>query len=159
VRAGGHLLHGGWRRCACLDAKTRGLAVGALASTTCNNFIADLLFLSEVSHSFLVAGAPALRTPLFGEIGPELAPVWRLRPCAPALRCSLFVIQQPPVALGLQAPAAFSCPLPTKKYGAASFLVGLGEFEFARTAVLNFALLTTCAMYVCAALPMGTPGV
>ena len=45
---------GGWRRCACLDAKTRVLAVGALASTTCNNFIADLLFLSEVSHSLLV---------------------------------------------------------------------------------------------------------
>jgi hypothetical protein len=62
---------GGWRRCACLDAKTRVWVVGALASTTCNNFIADLLFLSEVSHSLLVAGAPCvLRTPLFGEIGP-----------------------------------------------------------------------------------------
>jgi hypothetical protein len=36
--------------------------------TTCNNFIANLLFLSEVSHSLLVA-AP-LRTPLFGEMGP-----------------------------------------------------------------------------------------
>jgi hypothetical protein len=35
---------GGWRRCACLDAKTRVLAVRALASTTCNDFIADLLF-------------------------------------------------------------------------------------------------------------------
>jgi hypothetical protein len=33
------------------------LAVGALASTTCNNCIADLLFLSEVSHFCLVAGA------------------------------------------------------------------------------------------------------
>jgi hypothetical protein len=43
-----------------LDAKTRGLAVGVLASTTCNNFIADLLFLSEVSHSLLVAGAPCV---------------------------------------------------------------------------------------------------
>ena len=52
---------GGWRRCACLDAKTRVLAVGALASTTCNNFIADLLFLSEVSHSLLVAGAPCVK--------------------------------------------------------------------------------------------------
>ena len=54
---------GGWRRCACLDAGTRVLAVGALASTTCNdcnNFIADLLFLSEVSHSLLVAGAPCV---------------------------------------------------------------------------------------------------
>jgi hypothetical protein len=51
---------GGWRRCAYLDAKTRVLAVGALASTTCNNFIADLLFLSEVSHSLLVAGAPCV---------------------------------------------------------------------------------------------------
>jgi hypothetical protein len=36
------------------------LAVGALASTTCNNFIADLLFLSEVSHSLLVAGPPCV---------------------------------------------------------------------------------------------------
>jgi hypothetical protein len=68
---------GGWRRCACLDAKTRVLAVGALASTTCNNFIADLLFLSEVSHPLplLVAGAPCVHHahpyPLFGEIGPE----------------------------------------------------------------------------------------
>jgi hypothetical protein len=35
-------------------------AVGVLASTTCNNFIADLLFLSEVSHSLLVAGAPCV---------------------------------------------------------------------------------------------------
>jgi hypothetical protein len=52
---------GGWRRhCACLDAKTRVLAVGALASTTCNNFIADLLFLSEVSHPLLVAGPPCV---------------------------------------------------------------------------------------------------
>jgi hypothetical protein len=32
----------GWCRCACLDAKT----------------IVDLLFLSEVSHSFLVAAPP-----------------------------------------------------------------------------------------------------
>ena len=51
---------GGWRRCACLDAKTRVLAVGVLASTTYNNFIADLLFLSEVSHPLLVAGAPCV---------------------------------------------------------------------------------------------------
>jgi hypothetical protein len=36
------------------------LAVGVLASTTYNNFIADLLFLSEVSHSLLVAGAPCV---------------------------------------------------------------------------------------------------
>jgi hypothetical protein len=28
--------------------------------TTCNNFIADLLFLSEVLHSFLVAGGPCV---------------------------------------------------------------------------------------------------
>jgi hypothetical protein len=62
---------GGWRRCACLDATTRVLAVGALASTTCNNFIADLLFLSEVPHFCLVAGPPCvLRTPLFGGLGP-----------------------------------------------------------------------------------------
>jgi hypothetical protein len=51
-------------RCACLDAKTRVLAVGALASTTCNNFISDLLFLSEVSHSLLVAGAPCVHPDL-----------------------------------------------------------------------------------------------
>jgi hypothetical protein len=53
---------GCWRRCACLDAKTRVLvlAVGALASTTCNNFIADLLFLSEVPRPFLVAGPPCV---------------------------------------------------------------------------------------------------
>jgi hypothetical protein len=44
----------------CLDAKTRGLAFGALASATCNNFIADLLVLSEVSHSLLVAGPPCV---------------------------------------------------------------------------------------------------
>ena len=62
---------GGWRRCACLDAKTRVLAVGALASTTCNNFIADLLFLSEVSHSLLVAGAPCVH-PYLGK--------WALHP-------------------------------------------------------------------------------
>jgi hypothetical protein len=36
------------------------LAVGVLASTTYNNFIADLLFLSEVSHSLLVAGPPCV---------------------------------------------------------------------------------------------------
>jgi hypothetical protein len=58
---------GAWRRCACLDAKTRVLAVGALASTTCNNFIADLLFLSEVSHSLLVAGAPSCAHPYLGK--------------------------------------------------------------------------------------------
>ena len=52
---------GGWRRCACLDAKTRVLAIRALASTTCNNFIADLLFLSEVSHSLVVAAGLRLR--------------------------------------------------------------------------------------------------
>jgi hypothetical protein len=50
---------GGWRRCACLDAKTRVLAIRALASsTTCNNFIADLLFLSEVPHYSLLVAAP-----------------------------------------------------------------------------------------------------
>jgi hypothetical protein len=58
---------GGWRRCACLDANTRGLVVGALASTTCNNFIADLLFLSEVSHSLLVAAPPACVHPYLGK--------------------------------------------------------------------------------------------
>jgi hypothetical protein len=57
---------GGWRRCACLDAKTRVLVVGALASTTCNNFIADLLFLSEVSHSLPVAAPPCVH-PYLGE--------------------------------------------------------------------------------------------
>jgi hypothetical protein len=67
VRAG-HLLR--WVAPLCVFRReTSGLAVGALASTTCNNFIADLLFLSEVSHPFLVA-APPLRTPLFGEISP-----------------------------------------------------------------------------------------
>jgi hypothetical protein len=40
-------------------------------STTFNNFIADLLFLSEVSHSLLPGSRwSTLRTPLFGEIGP-----------------------------------------------------------------------------------------
>jgi hypothetical protein len=84
--------YGGWRRCcACLDAKTQVLAVGALASTTCNNFIADLLFLSKVSHSLLVAAPPcaacacahpyllfaicyllfAIWDLVFGETGPE----------------------------------------------------------------------------------------
>ena len=67
---------GGWRRCACLDAKTRVLAVGALASATCNNFIVDLLFLSEVSCPFLVAAPPCVHpylgksALLVGEIGP-----------------------------------------------------------------------------------------
>jgi hypothetical protein len=42
------------------------VAVGALASTNCNNFIADLLFLSEVSHSLLVAG-PACVHPYLGK--------------------------------------------------------------------------------------------
>jgi hypothetical protein len=61
---------GAWRRFACLDAKTRVLAVGALASTSGNNFIADLLFLSEVPHPLLVAGAPCVHPhPLFGEMG------------------------------------------------------------------------------------------
>jgi hypothetical protein len=64
----GHLLRwvAPWRRCACLGAKIRVLAVGALASTTCNNLIADLLFLSEVSHSFLVAAPPPAHTPIWG---------------------------------------------------------------------------------------------
>jgi hypothetical protein len=62
---------GGWRHCACSDAKTRFFAVGALASTTCNNFIADLLFLSEVSHSLLVAGPPCVH-PYLGK--------WALQP-------------------------------------------------------------------------------
>ena len=39
---------GGWRRCACLDAKTRVLAVGALVSTTYNNLTADLLLTRRV---------------------------------------------------------------------------------------------------------------
>jgi hypothetical protein len=39
-----------WRRCTCLDAKIQVLVVRALASTACNKFIADLLFLSEVPH-------------------------------------------------------------------------------------------------------------
>jgi hypothetical protein len=66
---------GGWRRCACLDAKTRVLAVGALASTTCNNFIADLLFLSEVPHSLLVAGGPCAHPYL----GKSALDSWRCR--------------------------------------------------------------------------------
>jgi hypothetical protein len=65
VRAGAYC--GGWRRCACLDAKTRVLAVGALASPTCNNFIADLLFLSEVPQApLLVAGPPCVHPYLGG---------------------------------------------------------------------------------------------
>jgi hypothetical protein len=70
---------GGWRRCACLDVKTRVFAVGTLASTTCNNFIADLLFLSEVSHSLLVAGVPCVH-PCLGESA--LPPPPGLRPPA-----------------------------------------------------------------------------
>jgi hypothetical protein len=62
---------GGWRRCACLDAETRVLAVRALASTTCNHFIADLLFLSGVPRPFLVAGPPC--------VDPS---IWGNRPCA-----------------------------------------------------------------------------
>jgi hypothetical protein len=93
----------GWRRCACLDAKTRVLAVGVLASTTCNNFIADLLFLSEVSHSLLVAGARGpLRTPLFGEIGPD-AP--RAKPSsAKASGCHCHSLLGPPIPKKKQAP-------------------------------------------------------
>jgi hypothetical protein len=52
---------GGWRRCACLDAGTRVLVARAPASTTCNNFIADLLFLSEVPRPFLLAWGPCVR--------------------------------------------------------------------------------------------------
>jgi hypothetical protein len=71
---------GGWRRCACLDAKTRVLAVRALARTTCYNFIADLLFLSEVSHPLLVAGPPCVRPYLlFGEMGNRPSALLRSR--------------------------------------------------------------------------------
>jgi hypothetical protein len=64
---------GGWRRCACLDAKTRVLAVGALASTTC---LADLLFLSGVPHPLLGAPPPPCVHPYlgFGGIGPGPKP-------------------------------------------------------------------------------------
>jgi hypothetical protein len=48
---------GGWRRCACLDAKTRVLAVGVLVSTTYNNLTADLLPTREVPCTWT---APAL---------------------------------------------------------------------------------------------------
>jgi hypothetical protein len=48
---------GGWRRCACLDAKTRVLAVGVLVSTTYNNLTADLLPTCEVPCAW---PAPAL---------------------------------------------------------------------------------------------------
>jgi hypothetical protein len=51
---------GTWRRCACLDARARALAVGAPASTTRNNFIADLRFLSEVRS----ATGPPSYTPI-----------------------------------------------------------------------------------------------
>jgi hypothetical protein len=53
------------------------LAVGVLASTTYNNFIADLLFLSEVSHSLLVAGAPCVH-PYLGKSALGGACVWRV---------------------------------------------------------------------------------
>jgi hypothetical protein len=51
--------------------ENRVLAVGALASTTCNSYmhIADLLFLSEVPHPLLVAGPPGVH-PLFRGMGP-----------------------------------------------------------------------------------------
>jgi hypothetical protein len=79
---------GGWRRCACLDAKTRGLAVRALPSTTCNNFNADLLFLSEVSHPFLVAGPPCVH-PYLGKsaLGQWLWGAVGGRSCASAATC------------------------------------------------------------------------
>jgi hypothetical protein len=63
---------GGWRwrrfAFACFDAETRFLTTGALASTTYNNFIADLLFLSAASRvpACAVARWGALRTSLFG---------------------------------------------------------------------------------------------
>jgi hypothetical protein len=83
---------GGWRRCACLDAKTRVLAVKALASTTCNNFIADLLFLSEVPHPLLVAGAPCVNPYLiFGGTGPA----YHLLGNEPILRLLAWQITQP----------------------------------------------------------------
>jgi hypothetical protein len=47
---------GGWRRCACLDAKTRVLAVGVLVSTTYNNSTADLLPTREVPCALRLAG-------------------------------------------------------------------------------------------------------
>jgi hypothetical protein len=67
---------GGLRRCACLDAKTRVSAVRALASTTWNNFIADLLFLSEVQHPLLVAESlpPPCVYPYLGESALWLSP-------------------------------------------------------------------------------------
>jgi hypothetical protein len=59
VRAG-HLLR--WVAPLCVFRRENsGFAVGgALASTTCNNFIADLLFLSEVPHPLLVAATSDL---------------------------------------------------------------------------------------------------
>jgi hypothetical protein len=77
---------GGWSRCSCLDAKTRVLAVRALASTTCNDFIADLLFLSEVSHSLLVPAPPPWRTPPIWGNGPYDTRHTR-HTALPAVRC------------------------------------------------------------------------
>jgi hypothetical protein len=52
------------------------LAVGALASTTCDNFIADLLFSVFERSAAPPPLAPSrwgsLRAPLFWEIGPGL---------------------------------------------------------------------------------------
>jgi hypothetical protein len=61
---------GGWRRCACLDAKTRVLAVGVLVSTTynCNNLTADFLLAPNSPSAFLLppASSQALALALVG---------------------------------------------------------------------------------------------
>jgi hypothetical protein len=75
---------GGWRRCACLAAKTRVLAVGVLASTTCNNFIADLMFaVFERSVTLPPSRWGPLRTPLF---------IWGNGPWGRAARPGLWAV-------------------------------------------------------------------
>jgi hypothetical protein len=85
------------------------LAVGVLASTTYNNFIADLLFLSEVSHSLLVAGAPCVH-PYLGKwaLGPGARFVFCMScmvgiyiTVGPPERASAVILRQRQLAVGL----------------------------------------------------------
>jgi hypothetical protein len=76
-------MHRGSRACgaltgvggaACLDVRTRVWRLGT-CQCHCNNFIADLLFLSRVSRFCLVAGSPCVR---------HYSPKWALRTARPA---------------------------------------------------------------------------
>jgi hypothetical protein len=79
VRAGHLLLR--WVAPLCVFRRENsGFGGWGTSQTTCNNFIADLLFLSEVSHSLLVAAPPCVR-PCLGKwalVQPARCPAWRL---------------------------------------------------------------------------------